>query len=163
MRMGKSSLSVALEAIPRGVALTVDSRYTRDGSGVAPGAKTLFIVLCGSLGEKRVAGGLSLKVDDRKMFRAAAMELLLRPLEGTSSRVINSFREDELWGVPLRFAELPLKGDAVKLRFAKGRGGRALGVPLAPFVTWSSPGRAKVTISEMSVTCGREEMYYERK
>jgi len=53
-------------------------------------------VLCGSFGEKRVAGGLSVNVDALKMFRAAAIELLFRLLEGTSSRVVNSFLDDEL-------------------------------------------------------------------
>jgi hypothetical protein len=149
MRMGNSSLSATLAAMPRGVAWAVDSRNMRVGSGVAPGAKTFFIVLCGKLGEKRVAGGLSLMADARKMLRAAAIELLFKLLDGTSSRVVSSLRDEAAFGVPLRLAEPPAKGDAAKLRFAKGRGGRGFGVPFALSATLSSPGREKVTISRI--------------
>lgn len=61
---------------------------------MAPGAKTRFMALCGKLGENGVMGGLSEIDEARKMLRAAAMEFLLRLLEGTSSRVVKIFRED---------------------------------------------------------------------
>lgn len=93
----------------------MNSRWTRDGSGVAPGAKTFFIVLLGILGENvEAGGGLSVIVDARKMFRAVAMELLLRLLAGTSSRVVNSFLADAACGVPRRFEEALPKGDAAE-------------------------------------------------
>lgn len=74
----------------------MELRYIRDGSGVAPGAKTFFIVLLGILGENEDVGGLSVMVDARKIFRAVAMELWLRLLAGASSRVVNSFLVDEV-------------------------------------------------------------------
>ena len=52
------------------------------------------MVLCGKLGENGVMGGLSEIDEARKMLRAAAIELLLKLLEGTSSRVVNIFRAD---------------------------------------------------------------------
>jgi hypothetical protein len=83
----------------------------------------------------------------RKMFRAVAIELLLRLLAGTSSRVVSSFFPDVTCGVPRRLAEELLKGDAAaEERFAKGSGGRDLGVPLVAASTTSSPGMEKVTI-----------------
>lgn len=149
MRMGNRSLSNTLAAMPRGVAWAVAPRYDRVGSGVAPGAKTFFMVLAGSLGEKGLAGGLSLIVDARKMLRAVAMELLLRLLGGCSSRDMSSLRPEDVWGVSKRFAELlPPKGDAANARFAKGNGGRDLGVPLLALGARSpSLGRANVTIA----------------
>jgi hypothetical protein len=95
MRMENSSLSVAL-ATPRGVACAVLSRNVRVGFGVAPGAKTLFGVFWGMLGEKAVDGGLPLMADARKMFRAVEMELLFKLLDGRSSRFPKSVRVDEL-------------------------------------------------------------------
>ena len=41
----------------------------------------------------------------RKMLRAVAMELLLRLLEGTSSRVMSVFRAEDALGVPMRFED----------------------------------------------------------
>lgn len=147
MRIGNSSFVVVLAAMPRGVACAIELRYIREGSGVAPGAKTFFIVLLGMLGENVEAGGLSVIVDARNMFRAVAMELLLRLLAGTSSRVVNSFFADEACGVPRRFADELPKGEATEYaRFAKGSGGRDRGVPLVAASTTSSPGIEKVTI-----------------
>lgn len=90
----------------------MDSRYTLEGSGVAPGAKTFFMALFGMLGEKVDVGGLSLMADALKMFLAVAIELPFRLLDGTSSRVVNIFRLDEAWGVPRRLAEELPNGDA---------------------------------------------------
>src|SRR5688572_453488 len=79
IRIGKRSLSLALEAIPRGVACAVEAR-NRDGSGVAPGAKTFLGVVAEILGENAAAGGLSVIVEARKMLRAEARLLLVRLL-----------------------------------------------------------------------------------
>lgn len=149
MRMGKSSLSVVFAAMPRGVAYAVDSLYTRDGSGVAPGANTFFIVLCGRFGEKGTdAGGLSEMADARKMLRAVAMLLLLRLLDGGSSRVVKNLRDGAECGVPRRFdGPLPNGEAAPYARFANGSGGRALGVPLVAGAASFSPGSEKVTMS----------------
>lgn len=99
--IGKSSFVKSFEAMPRGVAWAVDSRYLRDGSGVEPGAKSIFLVLCGRLGENVfVVGGLSTMDEALKMLRAVAIELLLRLLEGTSSRVRSCLRADVPRGVP---------------------------------------------------------------
>lgn len=75
----------------------MDSRYTREGSGVAaPGAKTFFMVLLGMEGENvEVEGLLLVMADARKMFLAVPIELGLRLLGGSPSRVVNSFRLDE--------------------------------------------------------------------
>jgi hypothetical protein len=72
-------LSFAFAATPRGVACAVDPR-NRDGSGVAPGAKTFLGVAAGILGEKGAAGGLSLMVEARNMLRAEARLLFVRLL-----------------------------------------------------------------------------------
>jgi hypothetical protein len=99
------------------------------------------------LGENVEVGEASLMVDARKMFRAVAIELWLRLLAGTSSRVINTLRAEEAWGVPKRLAdELPNGDAAADERFANGNGGRDLGVPLVAASTTSSPGIEKVTI-----------------
>lgn len=135
----------------------MDSRYTLEGSGVAPGAKTFFMVLFGMLGEKADVGGLSLMADALKMFLAVAIELLFRLLDGTSSRVVNSFRLDEAWGVARRFAEELPNGDAAAYaRLAKGSGGRDLGVPFVASMT-SSPGMENVTIVAVMRWNGRRE------
>jgi hypothetical protein len=94
-------LEVVLAAMPRGVACAVDSRKTRFGSGVAPGANTFFGVFWGMLGEKGVMEGLSV-VDARKIFRAVEIVDLLRLLAGCSSRVVNILRDGALWGTPRR-------------------------------------------------------------
>lgn len=87
--------------MPRGVAWAVEARKTREGSGVAPGANTLFIVLCGSAGENGMLfdGGLSGMVDARKILRAADMDDLLMLLAGISSRVVNVLRDEAAVGV----------------------------------------------------------------
>lgn len=82
----------------------------------------------------------------RKMLRAAAMELLLKLLEGTSSRVVRIFRAEAPCGVPVRLDELGANGDVPYGRFANGRGGRARGVPFVAAPASLSPGREKVTI-----------------
>lgn len=142
--MVKRSLSLARAATPRGVACAFEPRYVLDGSGVAPGAKTFFGVLAGMLGENRVEGGLSLIVEARKMLRAETILLLLKWLAGSSRS--NGLRAEDECGVPTRFAEPP-NGDAAKARFAKGRGGRDLGVAALGAAASPSPGNANVTIA----------------
>lgn len=90
--------------MPRGVAWIIDSRYTREGSGVAPGAKTFFGVFAGRfiLGEKGVTEGLSLAVEALKILRDVEIEFLFRLLAGISSRVFNSLRAGAERGVPSR-------------------------------------------------------------
>jgi hypothetical protein len=103
--MVKSSVLVAFAATPRGVACASESRCILVGSGVAAGAKTLFLVLAGRLGEKEVDGGLSVMAEARKIFRAVAMEPCVKLLDGISSRVSNVFLVEDCCGVPKRLAE----------------------------------------------------------
>ena len=82
-----------------------------------PGAKDLFIVPVGRLGEKVVGGELSLILDARKIFRAVAIEFLLRLLDEKSSRPRNPwFAEDAVRGVPNGFLPGPLNGDFGNVR-----------------------------------------------
>lgn len=99
MRIENGSFVVVLET-PRGEGCAVESRNRRLVCGVATGTKLFLRVLGGSWGEK-VLAGLFVMEDARNMFRAAEMELVLRLLDGKSSR-LKVFRADDAWGVPVR-------------------------------------------------------------